>query len=1008
MRCAWALGWRAVLPRVERAWRALQRRPALLLLAHAMVQAWFFRRAFRAGALADVDSVAHVAYLKYLVREFHPSTGVLFGYTPQFNLGAPFLLYNVPPGTYFAGALLVKAGLSAETAIKVLLAMAYLSVAPLAFAYARSCERVRSSMPYFVAVATGLFSSDLFGLEFYFHNGMVNACLGTPIVLAVMLVLRRAWLADRALHVVLAYAGAAAGVGALVLTHLLSAYFVGLAMGALLLGESWARLGRNTLGAACTFALGCGFAAFWVVPSLPFVPDHEPIFNWIRSPRDTLAAFFDGSLITSYFWGFSSGYGSVSNVGLVAVVAGSVGVVEAWRTRNRGMLGLSLLFALAFALSLGPRWTLGLGWLPGYPRLLWHRFLTPAFLAWTQLAGYGAWRLVVVRPRLRAFGFARTILVLGGLVLCLVHLDGRSRKIETAADFPTFMRDYDEVAGWLRAHADKSGRVFGEFLAFTGRPVSVNYARQMLPIDTGLAEVGGLVYENSPASARLIERGAFWTAGALLADDAARLALKYVVAGTPQTRRAFERDARWREAVRNETFAVFEAKRFAPRIGSAGPRDVYVERQGYERGGGYSYRFRVSDGGATEFLLRANYSRAWRAVVDGQVVSTRANSDGFVTFDLPARADVVELRWDVSPLVARGERITLGAGAAAVIAIVAGAFWRPGTTRLAAISEPLGRLVLAVALTIAVFLGRRNDLSRVRQGVPFGVQVQRDPHTVELGTAREAEIGASVRIDEQAWNPAFERLGAAAREPNEAAAWHAALMLGRGARLRIDGAPEHAEVQALLGDRSNDDVYCRLNGRLSEWMPVSEGCRARGREGQGPGRVLDLRIEATGSLAVQRISVDDGTATVQAESFHNVLDLWGYDAWLSAGEAPVTPQNGMTLVADARRWGSVRLAYDGRLEPGHCAVWLLVREVPPTLASTRGTFLIQIDQQRMDRVDGVDPSPLHRPDAAPSFRWVRVGEADVHLGTRVTVSLEREAQARGGRGEFDAVAFERL
>jgi hypothetical protein len=39
---------------------------------------------------------------------------------------------------------------------------------------------------------------------------------------------------------------------------------------------------------------------------------------------------------------------------------------------------------------------------------------------------------------------------------------------------------------------------------------------------------------------------------------------------------------------------------------------------------------------------------------------------------------------------------------------------------------------------------------------------------------------------------------------------------------------------------------------------------------------------------------------------------------------------------------------------------------------------------------------------------VRAGEADVRLGTRVTLSLETTGQARSGRGEFDAVAFERL
>src|SRR5438270_13809698 len=93
-------------------------RPFVFLTLHALCQLALLRRVFREGALADIDSIAHVSYLRYFVDEFVPATASSFGYTPKYNLGAPFLLYNVPPGTCLAGAALVRLGLSAESAIK--------------------------------------------------------------------------------------------------------------------------------------------------------------------------------------------------------------------------------------------------------------------------------------------------------------------------------------------------------------------------------------------------------------------------------------------------------------------------------------------------------------------------------------------------------------------------------------------------------------------------------------------------------------------------------------------------------------------------------------------------------------------------------------------------------------------------------------------------------------------------------------------------------------------------
>ena len=79
----------------------------------AIAQLVVARRGLVAAPLADIDSVCHVAYVEYFVQRFWPEAHALVGYTPDYNLGAPFLLFNVPPGVTWLGAQLVLAGFSA-------------------------------------------------------------------------------------------------------------------------------------------------------------------------------------------------------------------------------------------------------------------------------------------------------------------------------------------------------------------------------------------------------------------------------------------------------------------------------------------------------------------------------------------------------------------------------------------------------------------------------------------------------------------------------------------------------------------------------------------------------------------------------------------------------------------------------------------------------------------------------------------------------------------------------
>src|SRR5262249_50317775 len=150
-------------------------------------------------------------------------------------------------------------------------------------------------------------------------------------------------------------------------------------------------------------------------------------------------------------------------------------------------------------------------------------------------------------------------------------------------------------------------------------PLSVNFLRQMLPVDTGFAEVGGWVYENNPASAALAREGSFWWSPSLLVGDAERLALKYVVASAPHTRRAFQDDARWSKVVDTPTFALYEAKDTTPRLATCGARETSGFVEQYLDGGGYRYAWRVARGAGETgaCVLRVNASDAWTIHADG-------------------------------------------------------------------------------------------------------------------------------------------------------------------------------------------------------------------------------------------------------------------------------------------------------------------------------------------------------------------------------------------------------
>jgi hypothetical protein len=961
----------------------------------AVMQLFVTRKVFGPGLLADIDSVCHVAYLRYLVEEFFPNTGTFFGYTPKFNGGAPFLLYNVPPGTYLLGFALVKLGMSAGFAIKVLLSLSFYANSVWAWLLGIELSAQRhttsktpdpitpggSHLPAILATSVALFSSDLFGLEFYFKNGMVNPCLALPMVgfagvaylrtCRVSGASRMRWLAVLALLF-----------ASILLTHILSAYFCALLLGCILVTGDHRRLGERALYMGFAVALGAALAAFWLWPSLPFAPKQDAATIWIRHPGDTLSSFLDGSLLSSYFGGFAHSYRITSNHSFIAVGCAGFGAVHAARTRNRAVLGLVLFTLVSLVLTLGPTVSLGTQFLPGYRRLLWYRFVTPLAMGTIVVGGYGVHALLRERtggPLVR-YGVAAA-----GLVSLFLLL-GRGARLRTDQEFGTFTTSYQDVAAWLRKNGKPRARIFSEFLA-TGaiEPPSVNYARQMLPIDSGLSELGGWVYENSPVASYLIAQGSFWHAPSLLADQANRLNAQYIIVGTPAAVRAFEMDARWKAVLRTSDLVVFESQAKDLALATAKDREVRLLDEGYTRGGGYRYSFATSSG-ESPLVIRINSTAGWQASAGARQLTTKRTAEGFLEVVLPSSAEQVDLTFDVSASRSAGERVS--AGAALVVALLLALSKRKRTSDAEADKPPRvieygGRLALGFAVASNLWFVTRSQPALAGFGVPGGMQPERSSKRVSIGTDEARQQGAAIQE----------------RGPKRFA-----LRFQPGATLRLEPATG-AERTATLTPPNGIACSLHFAQHATEVAIPSEcgGTHPPDHPDFGPGLAATLEVSGT---PPKTIEVSDSALVVQAEEFENSLDDSGYEALPSPGHSETIPQNGQTLVAIAPREGSIVLHKNKSFAPGRYDIWVLADSTHPRLARTRAKIELLANAKTVGSTSASDlalPSDYWR--TTPSFRWTKLGTAEIGQTTSFELRFVPQQKGMGGLAEIDALEF---
>jgi hypothetical protein len=995
---AWRSRADRALHHLGRAWRDER----LFYVALTLFNLFLARRTFGAGIWADNDSVCHYAYLRHLLEEILPATGTFLGWTPKYGMGSPFLLYNTPPGLYVVAATVARlTGLSALAALKTVMVVAFLLVPVLGAHLARTFEGEPRDLPKFVALALSLFSSELFGLEFFFKNGMLNAAFALPFLLATLLFYRRAQreVGPRAL---LWTSLAGALFAATLLVHLLSAYMLGIALGTFSIAEGPRKLGRSLVQTAMIAGLGAALSAFWLVPSLPFAASTDAAFTWIRRASDTLPALFDGTLLSSYPVGFTPRFVQFSSAGLVAVGCSAFALWRAVRLRRWPILACFATLLVALLVTLGPRPSFGLWILPKYDRLLWYRFCTLLELSVLLTAGWGAWQLWELRGRL---GTAVTWgLVVAGLWAAQVTTK-RAVHIETTESYPEFVADVDGISHWLADHGKPGGRVFSEFLAQQAPDAaSVNYARHMIPIQSGVAEAAGWIYENDPAAQALLKNGLLWYDAFPIIALAERYDVQYVVAGSPGLVRALSQDPRWRLALGTTHLSLFEAVDREPSLVEARGWDVTVRSARYLRGGGYEYVIDaapVAPGSARELTVKTSWSPAWRARAGDGGIEVRESPDGLLRVPLPDSATTVTLTWDIGELRSRGDNVSLLALGAATALLLLGT--RP---RLPSLPDLVPQLAgcggAAAALVVLAVRGHPIDPEVVGFGIRGGMDVTYDAKDLRIGAFDDAEESRAARVRPSAWGPRLLTGGEPARtlsSPEGAAAVIALSPVGPN-RLVVRGVASLAEVTLELRDPANGDEVCRVDARLGEAIELPPAC-TRGAAVDGPGVPRDIVFHAPGPLTVSAITLQNDVVVIEGEQLHNVLDDGGYEAFYTYAAADQLASNGVAMVPHRPLDGPV--AMDRRIDLPHprYEVWLLTHTVSERLHPGRSRLLVESDGTTVADVDPRPRAPIAFWDDKPHVEWVRAGRLSGGGQRLVRITLHGD----GTIGDLDTLAF---
>ncbi|HEX4514053.1 MAG TPA: hypothetical protein VH054_10965, partial [Polyangiaceae bacterium] len=595
--------------------------------------------------------------------------------------------------------------------------------------------------------------------------------------------------------------------------------------------------------------------------------------------------------------------------------------------------------------------------------------------------------------------------------LAIYVLTTRAVKVATASTRTQFVASTDEIAGWLRDHGDRRGRVFSEFLGSNGVAiVSVNYARHMIPILSGFDEVAGWIYENNLASQSLMRTGPFWFDAVPMIDEAERFDVKYVVAGSPQLVHVLARDPRWREVHATPDLVLYERVGFEPSLASGDGLIATVVNAAYERGGGYVYYVDVVQdaAGPRTLVVKTNDSPAWDVRVDGVSVAHHPNEEGLVLVDLPSGPPGtrhVRLHWTIDEWRRRGRIATIAAVIACVLLVLLGRLKR--RVSLPAIwMERVGRFALIVAAIVQLVRARSFDESIGGYGVAGGMTAVRDLSTADVGAYYDAQAEQPNHVLEGAWSARSVSTGVAMRTLYGDAPM-AALTLGSRNRVvvRTAAPADDREHVLTLSYEDRNETACAVAMRFDTPVDLPPACVAGEAAGLGHHRIA--RVSDAAGVAIRSIEVQSDIRYVEAEAFHNTVFDGGCEAFYTMGASiDYFPTNGVMITAAPAYHCPIDMLADVDLEPRWYVVWVLAHAFHPRFRMTRGDLEVVVGTASAGVFDGVSTGVFNFWDSEGAFEWVRVGEVAASGGrTPIVLHLRRKLNAIASSIDFDAFAF---
>jgi hypothetical protein len=581
----------------------------------------------------------------------------------------------------------------------------------------------------------------------------------------------------------------------------------------------------------------------------------------------------------------------------------------------------------------------------------------------------------------------------------------RAVHIETADSYPGFVQDVDRISAWLAERGKRDGRVFSEFLGPGALDAaSVNYPRHMIPIQSGLAEAGGWVYENDPSAQALLRKGLLWYDAFPIIALAPRYDVQYVVAGSPALVRALAQDPRWRLALGTPHLSLFEAVGREPSLVEASGGDAHVRSARYLHGGGYEYVIDAAPATAgldRELVVKTSWSPAWRARAGDRDVAIGETPERLLRITMPGDATTLTLTWDIRDVRTRGDRISLLAVLAAVALLLLGT--RRRLPELPAhVPQVIGCTAAGVALVVLAARSHPIDPEVVGFGIRGGMDVTYDAKDLRVGAFDDAEEPRAAHVSLAAWGPRTLVEGEPARALSDPDIPAAVVSLSPSGpnRLVVRGVASAREVVLELRERAHGKEVCRASALLGEAVELPAAC-ARDGVVEGPGVPRDLVLHAPGPLTVTAITLQDDVVLVEGEQMHNVLDDGGYEAFYTYGPAEQPASNGVAMVPHRTLDGPVGL--DRRVDLPHASyeVWLLTHTVSERLHPGRARLLVESDGLAVADVDPRPRTPFPFWDDRLHVEWVHAGRLPGGGKRLVRVTMHGD----GTMSDLDALAF---